>query len=325
MKKIGIFLALTFIFSNAGYSGRGQFGAEFLLIPSGLRSEALGGAYVGLGKGSEAVFINPAGLTQQKGNNIALEHLDWLEESACEYLSYTRSLGRWGGIGVGIFYFHLHDVYREPQRGEIAGGFQNTALSVNFSYGGYVSQALHSGITLKYLTNTLAKWRAQSVAVDLGLLYHLSRFLSLGGSIQNFGFPLKFIEVANSLPLRLKLGGALKFWQERLIILSDTTLSNEEIKFHTGIELKFPLREGTLTDVLVKSFTRGLISARLAEKVIIRAGYETELRGEESEQRFSLGGAAEIKTLFGKIEVGFTTSFLEIFGLCLRFGVIFKF
>src|SRR5262245_22944582 len=81
MKKIFGSIALLGLMINAipAYAGAGTEGASFLDIPVGAGPAAMGSAYTALANNAYAPVWNPAGLGMLRGNELAGQHVSYLE------------------------------------------------------------------------------------------------------------------------------------------------------------------------------------------------------------------------------------------------------
>src|SRR5262245_41218144 len=70
-------------------------GFAFLEVPAGARAAALGGAFVSLGEGVEAVFWNPAGLAATEGVQISGSHDELFQNLRHDRFAVAGRL--WGG------------------------------------------------------------------------------------------------------------------------------------------------------------------------------------------------------------------------------------
>src|SRR5205807_10389423 len=96
------------------YAGVGTEGAAFLNIPVGAGPAALGSAYTALATDAYAPTWNPAGLGRLSGNELAAQHLSYLESMNYEYLSLVHPLQAKDsqiqrGVGFSIQYLGSGD------------------------------------------------------------------------------------------------------------------------------------------------------------------------------------------------------------------------
>src|SRR5258705_9841445 len=111
MKAISVLAILGFIgYSVPVSASTGTEGASFLDIPVGAGPAALGSAYTPLATNAYAPVWNPAGLGMLSGNEVAAQHLSYLESMHYEFMSFVHPLDKnigsevHRGIGVSIQY-----------------------------------------------------------------------------------------------------------------------------------------------------------------------------------------------------------------------------
>src|SRR5437667_2673186 len=78
----------------------GTEGASFLDIPVGAGPAALGSAYSALATDAYAPTWNPAGLGPLENNQVAGQHLSYLESIYYEHASFVHPLGKGRGVGA---------------------------------------------------------------------------------------------------------------------------------------------------------------------------------------------------------------------------------
>ena len=79
-------LAISSTFAQVSLNKVGQSTMNFLTVGTSARASALGEAYTALGSGSEAMFYNPAGITDLKGTgDVIVNYTQWIAD--IKYLS----------------------------------------------------------------------------------------------------------------------------------------------------------------------------------------------------------------------------------------------
>ena len=94
MKKCRYLILLIFIhqltyaqlFPNLGGQRVGTSAAQFLKIGVGPRAEAMGQAYIAIANDAEALFYNPAGISQFEKNEVFFSNTQWVVDIQLEYL-----------------------------------------------------------------------------------------------------------------------------------------------------------------------------------------------------------------------------------------------
>src|SRR5471030_2720987 len=92
MQTVGAIAAVMGLLVNPvkSYGSTGTEAASFLDIPVGAGPAALGSAYTALATNAYAPVWNPAGLGLLNGNEVAAQHLSYLESMHYEYLSFVH-------------------------------------------------------------------------------------------------------------------------------------------------------------------------------------------------------------------------------------------
>ncbi|MCK5147305.1 PorV/PorQ family protein [bacterium] len=207
-----------------------QSGFKFLDVNVGGRASGMGDAYTILGNGADAVFYNPAGLTQMQNKfDLNFSYFNFIAD-----ISYISGAAAWdlGTIGTVAAQF-MAPSYPEMQGTEIVdtdegfidtGLFSPKALVVGVSYAKSLTDKFHIGATVKYASQELgssrfaregddSEWsanRANTVAVDFGTLFYpkfgwLPSF-AFGMSVRNFSQAVKYEITEFELPVRYTLG-----------------------------------------------------------------------------------------------------------------------
>jgi hypothetical protein len=174
--------------ANAGTSG-----AQFLKIGQGsARAQALGGAYVALAEGSDAMTWNPAGLAATQQREFAFSYLSSVQGlSSPVYLGYAQPMGRttWGGdfgylsdsLGSG----DVRDANGIPQEASnvnVRDGYGAVGLARSFWY-----EKMFLGASVRAISEYIAGSEHSSLAADFGAILRPTNVLSLGFAVQNFG------------------------------------------------------------------------------------------------------------------------------------------
>src|ERR1035438_9142784 len=110
--------SLILAFASPVHSAAGTESASFLDIPVGAGPAALGSAYTALATNAYAPVWNPAGLGMLTGNEVAAQHLSYLDSMNYEFLSFVhpfdkgRESDTHRGIGFSVQYLGSGDINR---------------------------------------------------------------------------------------------------------------------------------------------------------------------------------------------------------------------
>jgi hypothetical protein len=182
---------LAGVSARAGSSGAGTSGANFLKIGQGsARAMAMGGAYVALSEGSDAMTWNPAGLAVTQQREFSFSYLRYVQEvDSPLYLGYAHPMGRttWGAnlSYVSVSGFDVRDAQGVPQPGDevtVRDGLMGIGIARSFWY-----EKLFLGVSGRVVHEDIAGSVKDTVVGDAGAILKPNPTLSLGFALQNFG------------------------------------------------------------------------------------------------------------------------------------------
>lgn len=177
--------------ARAADSNAGTSGANFLKIGQGsARAMALGGAYVALAEGSDAMAWNPAGLAVTQQREFGFSYLRYIQGvDSPLYVSYAHPMGRttWGTnlSYISVSGFDVRDANGVPQAKEDVGvrdGMMSIGIARSFWY-----EKLFLGSSLRVVHEDIAGAVKDTLVGDVGVILKPNPTLSLGVAIQNFG------------------------------------------------------------------------------------------------------------------------------------------
>jgi hypothetical protein len=250
------------------FGSAGTEGASFLDIPVGADPAALGSAYTALATNAYAPVWNPAGLGMLSGNEVAAQHLSYLQSMDYEFLSFVhpfdkdRDSDTHRGIGFSVQYLGSGDINRTDidasgapiNNGNPIGTFSSYYAAYNLSYGQTLTDKLSLGLTGKMIQAKIDDVSANAYAADVGGLYKMNDKVQLGASLDNMGNQLKFLSEGDDLPMALKISGAYRPSSHYLLTAEGDYSKNGLASFHTGGEWRpmeaISLRVGYKTDTL---------------------------------------------------------------------------
>jgi hypothetical protein len=187
--------------------------------------------------------------------------VDLADDIYYEFLSFVYPTSDWGTFGLGVTFLSLGNQVRTDEIGRILGNFYTYEMALTLSYGTKLMNDLYGGVSLKYINSHLSDAGAgkergsgsgYSVAVDGGVIYDITRRLTLGATITNIGPDISYIDAdqADPLPRKFSFGYAFKLVDSPYNKLSivgegtkllvdlndDFTTEIEEIIPHVGLE-----------------------------------------------------------------------------------------
>lgn len=177
--------------ARAADSAAGTSGANFMKIGQGsARAMSMGGAYVALAEGSDAMTWNPAGLAVTQQREFSFSYLRYVQNvDSPLYLGYAHPMGRttWGAnlSYLTISGFDVRDANGVPQPDHevaVRDGLASVGLARSFWY-----EKLFLGSSLRVVHEDIAGSIKDTVVGDFGVILKPNPTLSLGFAVQNFG------------------------------------------------------------------------------------------------------------------------------------------
>ena len=304
----------------------GQSTMNFQLVSVSARASALGDAVYAMCEGSEALFFNPAGVTEMKRtHDLNLMYAGWIAGISYAGGALAWNLGDIGTIGLSVLavdYGTIHAtrlLSMSSQTQDVAyedmGDMANVgAYSFGLSYARALSQEFSLGGTVRYTGQNLGesmlatglKENSASVLVfDVGVKYYTGfRSFRFGMAFRNFSAQVKHEQIEEQLPLTFTLGVAMDMFdlldpghsKESSMTLGVDFLHSNNYSERVNMGLEFitlgmiALRGGFQTNRDVASWSAGVGVFTSIEEYDIRFDYSySQMQYFNGVNRFSLG------------------------------------
>lgn len=198
-KKFLIFtIALCFAGSlqlqGAGVNKSGTVAGQFLKIGVGARASALGGGYVGLANGADALYWNPAGIAWMPKSQLMVSHSEWFANIDHEFLAVAFPMGSVGTFGLSFTALSAPEMEQTTiSQPEGTGIFFDVLdIAIGGTYARRLTDRFSFGVTAKYVYQKLFNETASTLVLDLGgYLQTGFKGMRLGMSMSNFGGKMK--------------------------------------------------------------------------------------------------------------------------------------
>lgn len=200
--KLIIILILLFVAVNENYSGPrtklGTMAAPELLIPLGSIGTSLQGSNLASTTGVDAMFWNPAGLSQINYNSgdIMFSHMNYFADLKMEYLAGAVKLGSLGVLGASIRSLDFGDpieVTTENNPDGTGETYSPTYITANLGFARAMTDRVHFGMNVKLISERIAQVSATGYAFDFGLQYVAGKSgIRFGIALKNLGSSMKF-------------------------------------------------------------------------------------------------------------------------------------
>ncbi|MBN1599885.1 MAG: type IX secretion system protein PorQ [Bacteroidales bacterium] len=270
---------------------------DFLNLTNSARVAALGGQQVSIYDNDlNMVFHNPSLLNGSMSNSIVLNYVNYIYDVNYGYVSYARTVDRYGNFGAGIHYIDYGSFREADIYGERYGTFNARDYSFNLYYSRPILDSLFNvGGTIKAIQSKIETYNSFGLAIDAGITYHNEdRLFTAALVIKNLGVQLNTYSESSGnepLPFEIQLGitQKLKYAPFRISILGqhletgnlryESELSEEdEIDPATG-ETKKEDKLGNFADNVMRHIVIGLEFVP-TKSFNIRLGYNYKRRQE---------------------------------------------
>lgn len=197
MKNILIVLLTILCFRtvSAQNPNLGTSGAQFLQLPVGARSEAMGGAIVGLADDASAIFWNPAGIVKVNNVQAHFSYMNWFDLFDFNAASLVYNAGELGVFGASMVLFSTDEmeITTEEEPNGTGRFFDAGDIALGISYAKYLTDRFSVGLTVKYVNQRIWNETASGVAFDIGTQYRLDfQNLTIAMCMTNFGADMKY-------------------------------------------------------------------------------------------------------------------------------------
>jgi hypothetical protein len=325
MKKlIFIFILILFtvpvfaqLFPNLGGQRVGISAAQFLKIGIGSRAIAMGQSYVAVANDAEALYWNPAGLTQFSNHSIFFSHTRWLVDVKLEYAGIVYHLDNANALGLAITYLHTDEMMETTELQPFGTGrlfgFGDFLLGV--SYARSMTQKFSFGLSVKYMQETLAELSMKSVLFDLGVYYKTGwKSIRFAVAVSNFGpdmSPSGSFQVQDLNNQVTEVSSFQSFSPPTIfrIGLAWELIENENHKFTNSIQLNHPNDNSENINLGLEYVWNDIFA--------VRGGYVTG----RVEETFSAGFGIHVPTSLTNLRLDYAYTDFRRLGSANRFSL----
>jgi hypothetical protein len=192
-------LTLSAFIANAGNEDRtGQSGAAELLINPWARGTGWGNAGVANSRGVEALFTNVAGVSFTNSTQFSFMNTQYLQGSGAKINSFglTQKVSETGVLGISVVAMSFGSIpvtTEENPEGNI-GNFSPSLMNIAVAYSNSFSEAIHGGIVVKVINESISDMSATGIGFDAGIQYVTGKYnnVHFGIALKNIGTPMSF-------------------------------------------------------------------------------------------------------------------------------------
>lgn len=247
--------------------------AQFLKIPAGARSIAMGSSAAALEGDVYSIYWNPGALARMKTPGEAtFNHAQWLADVNYDFVAAGLTLEELGTIGISLTSMRVpQDIVRTESNPDGDGRvWDASSFALGFSYARNLTDRFSIGFTGKYIRESIWNMSSQGFAFDIGTIY-TTQFndLKIGASISNFGTKLRlegsdisfnntpagisgqgpqnissiYKTDAYDIPLTFRIGISMDAFRTdniRATVAVDATHPNDNVEYvNSGLELAY--------------------------------------------------------------------------------------
>lgn len=189
-------LLLTGVAFAGNPDRQGEAGANQLLINPWARSAGLHTMSTANIMGTEAIFLNVAGLSRIEGTQIQLGHTRYFADINVNAFGFGQRVGKGGAFGFNIVALDLgdFDYTTEDTPGGSGATFSPSFFNMGISYSHLFANKVSVGVTAKFVNESVSNARASAVALDAGVQYVTGEKdnFKFGISLRNVGTKMRF-------------------------------------------------------------------------------------------------------------------------------------
>jgi hypothetical protein len=184
MNGIIFLMIVLFLASLPVYAGDesriGTAAGTQVQIPVGARNLAMSGADITYTKGVDAIYWNPAGLSNMEMRASGMfSTVNIFSDIRVHYLAVGAGFGSIGHVGVSIKALDFGDIpitTIEDMDGNTGQTFSPTFSTIGLTYANKLTSSIQVGLTAKMISESIPRASASAIAFDIGIQYQ-----NLGG------------------------------------------------------------------------------------------------------------------------------------------------
>ncbi|MFH1353433.1 MAG: PorV/PorQ family protein, partial [bacterium] len=166
----------------------------------------MGEAFCGQASGLDAVYYNPAGISQASYQEFTAAHTEWLDGIGYSFLGYLHPSQNYGSFAGSLYYLSKSDIPGYDYQGQPTNKKWDVSDRMGILSYGRKFKGVSAGASIKFIQESLADESASAYCFDLGLLYGLFPDMNLGISASNVGGKVKYIGDPEEIPLIFRTG-----------------------------------------------------------------------------------------------------------------------
>lgn len=255
-------------------SAVGTSGSEFLLLDTGARGVAMGGALAAPTNDAASVYWNPAGLAQVPRLSATFMYGRYVADIAYNAAAAAVRVNDSSVIGAGVRYLDAGSIDQTDISGVSRGTFNPRAYVAELAWGQSIYDLSDAemdvavGAAAKVIRSDFGEV-ANGFASDYGLqarFYTAAQTYDVAVAVQNLGMGQKFDKTRDTMPARARFGGAVR--PVKPLLVSAEAIAPINDAPHAALGLEWTLD----TDRAAKVALRGGFNTLTAESLGVASG-----------------------------------------------------
>lgn len=212
-------LWIVFLFSGTLSAQVGSGAFSFLNVPSNARQAALGGVNVSLADKDPASFMsNPVLAGDSLTGFAAATYQFYIGDIGHANFTWLPRLGKLGTVAFGVQHFGYGSIPAYDPSGNELGEFKASETALYISKQHQIGN-FRLGLSLKALSSSLAGYRSEALAFDIGGLFvHPDKQFTVGVVVKNVGFVVRDYSPASKSALPFDIQAGITFRPEHMPI-----------------------------------------------------------------------------------------------------------
>lgn len=213
-KLVCLFVLLSFAVQS--WAQDGKTGYQFLNVPVGAHSAALGGANISIVEDDASMmWTNAAMLTNVSDKSLVLGYNSYIHSSNLMAAGFTKAIGDRGTWAIGAQMLDYGSMDETDETGALMGSFSAKDINLQTSYSYLLSERWSGAVTAKLLMSNYANYSSTAIGTDLALNYfNAETGFSFSVVGRNLGGQIKTLYddgTRETLPFNLALGFSKDF------------------------------------------------------------------------------------------------------------------
>lgn len=208
MRKV-VFVLITTLSALQVFAQESQEVFSFLRLSVSAHVAALGGDNITLDDDDPTVvFHNPALICNTSDKSINLNFMTYMEGAKTASASFVKGWGERGTWAVSAQYMNYGSMKETTIDNIEQGSFSAKDIAVAGTFAYLLSDRWSGGVTLRFISSSIASYNAIGIASDLGLNYYDEvHGWSISAVAKNLGGQVKaYQDEYEKIPIDLQLG-----------------------------------------------------------------------------------------------------------------------